>query len=195
MDKLKLEFPSIEREREAFDFLKEFYNTNSEIHGTCGLYRYNDRFAEWVRMVKDNVRCVSNEKRVPSETYFLVRESDDRIIGMVTINLELNRSLWDFGGHIGYSIRPSERKKGYNKVNLYLALLVCAKRGLDVVLLVCSKKNLGSSKTIRALGGRMICEYYNSEKNDIIQNYIIDVKASLSEYRDCISESIGEYPK
>ena len=46
-------------------------------------------------------------------------ESDNKIVGMISIRLKLNKALWNFGGNIGYSIRPSERRKGYNKINLF----------------------------------------------------------------------------
>ena len=57
------------------------------------------------------------------------------------------------GGHIGYGIRPSERRKGYNKINLYLALKEAKKIGLDRVMIDCAAFNIASDKTIQAFGG------------------------------------------
>ena len=109
---------------------------------------------------------------------------------MINIRLTLNRNLWNYGGHIGYSIRPTERRKGYNKINLFLALNVCAKRGIEAVLLDCDKENLGSSKTMRALGGKMIYEHFDAEKNITIQKYVIDVEESLAKNKERFSEMI-----
>ena len=149
----------------------------------------------WLKRLDEDLKREPNEDRVPAETYFLVRESDNRIVGMINIRLTLNHNLWNFGGHIGYSIRPSERRKGYNKINLYLALCICERRGIEVVLLDCAKDNLGSSKTMRALGGKMIYEYFDSKENTVVQNYVIDVKTSLETYRVHFSELIAEYPE
>ena len=49
------------------------------------------------------------EEKVPAETYFLVRKSDNKIVGMINIRLQLNEKLKAFGGNIGYSIRPQRQ--------------------------------------------------------------------------------------
>ena len=54
---------------------------------------------------------------------FRIKSNDNKIIG--NIKVTLNENLKKFGGHIGYSIRPTERNKGYNKINLYLGLKIC----------------------------------------------------------------------
>ena len=194
MDRLKLEFPTIAREKDALEYIEEFYNNGSEINGTGGLQRYMDNYSDWIEKINEDLNKEPDEERVPAETYFLVRESDDRIVGMINIRLALNHKLWNYGGHIGYGIRPSERRKGYNKINLYLALNVCANRGLEAVLLDCDKENLGSSKTMQALGGKIIYEYFDSEKNITIQNYVFDVKESLAKNKESFAKMIAKYP-
>ena len=76
-----------------------------------------DNYAGWIEKINGDLDIKPGEERVPAETYFLVRESDNRIVGTINIRLALNHTLWNYGGHIGYSIRPSERHKGYNKIN------------------------------------------------------------------------------
>ena len=71
---------------------------------------------------------IPNEEKVPARTFFLVRKSDNKIIGMINIRLALNEKLKKFGGNIGYSIRPTERGNGFNNINLYLGLLLCKHR-------------------------------------------------------------------
>jgi predicted acetyltransferase len=55
---------------------------------------------------------------------------------------------------------------------------------MEAVLLDCDKDNLGSSKTMRALGGKLIYEYYDENEGHEIQNYVIDVEAALEKYKD-----------
>ena len=63
---------------------------------------------------------------------------------MVNIRLKLNKKSMYFGRNIGYCIRPTERGKGYNKINLYLALKMCKKYGITNALLDVDKANIAS---------------------------------------------------
>lgn len=184
MDRLRHEVPSIERKDEALQYIQEFLDYGSDINGVGGLDRYLDNYEEWlVKLEEDRVRVPSEEK-VPADTYFLVRENDNRIIGMINIRHCLNRNLRIIGGHIGYSIRPSERRKGYNKVNLYLGLLRCQELGIDEVLMDCDAKNLGSAKTMQALGGKMIREWHEPDiYKTYLQDYTIDVDDAIKTYK------------
>ncbi len=178
--KLKFEIPSIEYKEQAIDYINEFYQYNSEVNGVGELHRFLDNYEVWLQMLEEARIRIPNEETVPTKTFFLVRESDNRIVGMINIRLALNEKLKKFGGHIGYGIRPTERQKGYNKINLYLALLECQKHNIKEVLMDCDKDNIGSAKTIHALGGKLVKEYYDNETaHCIIQNYIIDVDGSL----------------
>ena len=84
-----------------------------------------------------------------------------KIIGMINIRLALNERLRHYGGHIGYSIRPTERGKGYNKINLYLALKVCEQHGIESVFMDADLNNPASWRTMESLGGKRIREYYD----------------------------------
>lgn len=124
------------------------------------------------------------EEKVPAETYFLVRKRDNKIVGMINIRLQLNEKLRAFGGNIGYSIRPTERRNGYNKINLYLALQICQKHKIKEVMLDCDKDNLGSAKTMQALGGKLTKEYYDENVKCLVQQYVIDVNESVEKYKN-----------
>lgn len=183
MEKLKHVKPSKEYEQEALEYINEFYEYNSDINGTGGLQRYLDNYDGWLEKLEEDRTRIPNEEKVPAETYFLVRENDNKIVGMINIRLTLNENLKKFGGHIGYSIRPTERKKGYNKVNLYLGLLYCKEHGISEVLMDCDKSNLGSAKTIQALGGKLIREYYDDTYTHCtVQDYIINVEEAIEKY-------------
>lgn len=93
MDKFKFEIPTKEREQDAIDFINEFYEYNSNISGTGGLQRYLDNYDGWLEKLEEDYKRIPNEERVPAKTYFLVRESDNKIVGMINIRLALNERL------------------------------------------------------------------------------------------------------
>jgi predicted acetyltransferase len=89
---------------------------------------------------------------VPATLFFLVR-GDRRILGAIHLRHQLNDRLRANGGHIGYGIRPSERRKGYGKKMLELLLSRLRERGLKKVMLTCDEDNIGSMKIIEGCGG------------------------------------------
>ena len=183
MDRCRHEVPSLERKDEALQYIQEFLDYGSEINGVGGLDRYLDNYEEWLTKLEEDRVRIPTEEKVPADTYFLVRERDNRIIGMINIRHCLNRNLRIVGGHIGYSIRPSERQKGYNKLNLYLGLLRCRELGIDEVLMDCDATNIGSAKTMQALGGKLIREWHEPDiYKTYLQDYTIDVEDSIKTY-------------
>lgn len=137
---------------------------------------------------------VPSEESVPTETFFLIRETDNKIVGMMNIRLALNEKVRNSYGTIGYGIRPSERRKGYNKINLYLGLLECQKRGMKKVMLSCDKGNLGSAKTIQHFNGVLENEYIGKDNNSTMQVYWIDVDSAIESKKDEFSLFVERCP-
>jgi predicted acetyltransferase len=155
------------------------------------LHRYLDDYSGWLNKLEEDYTRIPSEEKVPARTYFLVRQNDNKIIGMINIRLALNKRLREFGGHIGYGIRPSERGKGYNKINLYLGLKVCYEYGIKNVLLDADLNNDASWRTMEALGGIRVREYKDSITNNDIVDYNIDVKSSLDKYEEIYGQYIA----
>ena len=154
MERLYYEVPGIGRKNDAADYIREFHEYGSEIHGSGSLDRYlaEQSYEAWLEKLEQDYKRVPDEEGVPARTYFLARESDGRIVGMINIRLALNERLSKYGGHIGYSIRPTERGRGYNKINLYLGLKVCNEHGIERVFLDADLDNPASWKTMEAMG-------------------------------------------
>ena len=183
MEKFYFEIPGISRKEDAIDYIREFLEYGSEINGAGGLHRFLDDYEGWLKKLDLDYIQVPNEERVPARTYFLVRESDSRIVGMINIRLALNERLSHYGGHIGYSIRPTERGKGYNNINLYLGLKVCRKYGIERIFMDADLENPASWKTIEAFGGGRIREYYDDvNAHCTVVDYIIDVSRALDSH-------------
>ena len=90
---------------------------------------------------------------VPETLFFLTDENETKLFGAVDIRHELNDYLLQFGGHIGYGIVPSGRRRGYAKIQLALTLPIAHAMGLQKVLIPCADTNIGSAKTIENAGG------------------------------------------
>ena len=184
-ERFYFEVPGIERKEDAVGFIREFYEYGSDINGSGGLHRFLDNYEGWLDKLNEDYLREPNEEKVPARTYFLIRKSDSKIVGMINIRLALNEKLSRYGGHIGFSIRPTERGKGYNKINLYLGLKVCDRYGIDTVFLDADLNNPASWKTMEALGGERIREYYDDKyAHCTVVDYSINVKKSLEEHSE-----------
>jgi len=134
-------------------YKKEFLDKGDSLDGTAGL-AYAGSFEDWLQALCDNSKEETlRPERVPATTYLAVRTTDGELVGMIDIRHRLNQYLLRCGGHIGYSVRPSERRKGYAKEMLGLALVICGRLGIDHVLVTCDSHNEASERTILANGG------------------------------------------
>lgn len=184
MEKYYLEIPTANRKKDAINYIEEFHIFNSDINGVGGLDRFLDNYEGWLNKLEEDYKRIPNEEKVPARTFFLVRKSDNKIIGMINIRLALNEKLKKFGGNIGYSIRPTERGNGFNNINLYLGLLLCNKYNIDKVLLDADLENPASWKTMEKFGGRLLREYYDDVyANCTVRDYEIEVKPAVLNYK------------
>lgn len=174
---MKLVFPNLLYKENAIDFINEFYEYKSEINGSGALDKYlrDSTYEEWLNKIYADIDIANIPKpRVPALTYFYVREEDDKIVGMINIRLALNDFLKREAGHIGYCIRPTERKKHYATTMLNSALKVCDTLGIKEVILTCDKLNIASSKVIKNCNGKLVEEFYSDTYKEELQKYIIE---------------------
>ena len=108
---------------------------------------------------------------VPSSTFWLVNE-DRKVVGAVNIRHALTEKLFNSGGHIGYGIRPSERKKGYATKLLAMALEKSKEIGISNALVVCDYVNVASRKTIINNGGVQDKDFIEEDGNIINRFWI-----------------------
>lgn len=88
---------------------------------------------------------------VPSSTYWWVE--GDTFIGRVSLRHRLNGHLLERGGHIGYDVRPSARRRGHATAMLAATLKEAHRLGIDPALVTCLNQNVASRRVIEANGG------------------------------------------
>ncbi len=153
---IKLIKPSIEYSQDILKFRQELIeqNDNDRFAGCFNLEKCSSA-EEWIQTIHilENDETCPKDK-VPSDIYIAVRISDHKIVGVIDFRHHINHPILRvWGGHIGYSVRPDERKKGYATEMLKQNLHNCRRYGLDKVMITCNVDNIASEKTILANGG------------------------------------------
>lgn len=144
------------------------------LHG-CALLEDASSFEEWSDTFKLG-RKKFGEEYVPSDVYLAVRKSDDKLVGMIEFRHPLTEKLLVLSGHIGYSVLPEERGKGYATEMLRQLLPWCRAAGERYVVLSCAKENEASRQVILANGGVLdseIREDLGLSQSGIAQRFVI----------------------
>lgn len=171
MNRLKLVLPTPDDESKITDYKREFIESGDRIYGAGGL-KNAESFNKWYISFCNNLSEETVRKGLSSETTYLAISIDDgHLVGMITIRHRLNDFLLKFGGHIDYSVRKSQRRKGYATEMLGLALKECKRLNIKKVLITCDKNNVASVNTIINNGAKLENEI--KVKNRISQRYWI----------------------
>lgn len=169
---LTLKLPTPAQKEQILAYKAAFLQKGDSMDGTAGL-KDAESFEAWYTAWQNNgSEETVREGLVPSTTYLAVDEAGN-VMGMLDLRHRLNDHLLQFGGHIGYSVLPAQRKKGIATKMLALALVQCKARNLTRVLITCDKKNIASAKTILNNGG--VLENEVSEGARITQRYWIAI--------------------
>ena len=173
---LRLVRPTEVYAEQVMQYKAEMQRNGDTLDGCAGLEDVQF-FAEWADF-ENRLRRKYGEGYVPSEVFLAVRAEDDHLVGILDYRHPLTPFLKQFGGHIGYSVAPSERRRGYAGEMLRQALAVCREYGESRVLLTCDKTNEASRRTIVKNGGVLENEVPDTVglcDGGIIQRYWIEL--------------------
>lgn len=151
---IKLVKPSLDYASEIMAYRQDFLLSGDSMDG-CGNLRECTTAEEWIKtneLTSHEETCPSD--KVSSDKYLAISLVDNKVVGIIDFRHHIDHpilSVW--GGHIGYSVRPSERRKGIATEMLRLNLKECKEFGLHKVMITCDHDNIGSMKTILANGG------------------------------------------
>ena len=170
---LRLVAPSADYAEQIVAYRREFQERGDSMDGAGSLARMEDP-AQWLQQVEDlrNPETVP-ANWVPSTQFLCVREADNRLVGMIQLRHCFNAYLEKFGGHIGYSVHPDERRRGYAKWMLRSILPYCREIGLSRVLVTCLAENEASRRTILACGGAYESTVRVEEAGETLERYWI----------------------
>lgn len=156
MADITLVFPKSDMEKSALEFKQDFYNNGEKtINGSYKLDIDKYSYTDWLKIITYNLhKETANSKYGTSDTFFAVN-NEQKIVGIITFRHELT-DFYKNAGHIGYSVCPSERGKGYGEEMLRQMLSFAKEKGFDNVLLVCRNDNAASQKVILKNGGKAV---------------------------------------
>lgn len=172
---------------EGVDFVEPSPAYEADFWAMCGEYRrVGERyepswllppghdFAAYLQRLDDVRRGVNPlPGGVPMSVFWLVREG--HILGTCYFRWALTDVLRVEGGHIGYKVRPSQRRKGYGTHILARALDFARTQGMHQVLVTCDTSNAPSARIIQKNGGRFSGEGRSPHTGRLVSRYWIDL--------------------
>ena len=173
-EKIKLIEPTLELKAEFQSMVAEYIDAGEQTYAEMYAEGVED-FNSYVAKLHDHAKGLNlPDGWVPSSTFWLVSDNS-RVLGCSRLRHYLAGDLKYEGGHIGYDIRPSERRKGYGALVLKLTLEKARQIGLERVLITCHADNIACQRIIERNGGKFASQIIPRQGGKPIRRYWIDL--------------------
>ena len=168
---LKMTLPT-DADREA---VLSFYDEIEKSGGACiGMSGHSD-YDRWAAGMHDRHTGQNLPDGYVRENFYLCYDGPE-LIGVFSLKFTLTDYLLHYGGHVGYAVRPSVRRRGYATQILRQGLELAKGFGFDRLLCICDEDNIASEKVILNNGGVLEDRAFDPEENVWIRRYWIDLR-------------------
>ena len=181
---LFLKEPTINEKEEVIAMCKELEMTSADdkYEGAGSLSKVlTDSYEKWLELCELDKHIEDIKPEWSNATNYLLVDESGKVYGFCSLRHHLKGELINIGGNIGYSIRPTERGRGYGKLQLKLALIEAEKLGIEKALVTCRENNIGSKKTIESCLGVADTPVPSRTEGIMELRYWIDTKTFINE--------------
>lgn len=156
------------------DDVLSFYNEFEQKHETCIGYNNHNNYDNWLIEMQNRHLGENLPEGYVRENFYLCYEGNE-LIGVLSLKFELTDFLFNYGGHIGYAVRPSKQKRGYATQILKQGLDIAKDLGFERVLCVCNEDNYASQKVVLKNNGVYENELYDPDEDVMVKRYWIEL--------------------
>jgi len=184
MEQLRLVKPTIEHKARYEEMMDEWEYFGGRINPGA-MRRYSKKLGRNVSY-EHWLEWMEEDRKETQSLYFLMQ--GERILGAISLRYQCT----GIDGHIGFGIRPSERRKGYATKMLELALPLMREYGQNPIIISCAKDNVGSAKTILKNGGMLLEEVNDEGELTQVYQIVLDEDAKLQKFSKAIKTIITD---
>ncbi len=167
---LNFMLPEAANQDDVQAFYREFEQSGGECIGIGGWQDYD----RWLTGMQNRHTGQNLPEGYVRENFYLCYDGDT-LIGVFSLKFELTDFLLNFGGHIGYAVRPSKRNLGWATKMLEHGLVLSREFGFSRILCVCDEDNYASEKVILKNGGILENKLYDPDEQVFVKRYWIDL--------------------